>query len=297
MIGPTDLLTSNCSLLRSFDISVLQFLYLPNSYIFSNFSILGGSLRAEQYLDWRTGRILLCYVAPWGWHPLPKHVAVLITVNTCVLVIAFVGGCATVLTVRMCTVTALRRVYWLLRFGVTPCILVKSYRRFGVTPFLLVKLSKFRRYAVPGGKQLSTFGRYAAFTGTVIDVSALRQAYWYSYRRFGVTSCLVVNSYRSLGVTPCILIQLSTFRRYTTLTGKLSTFRRYAFLVGKQLSTFRKVAVPLHSGHPVQGECQQSPIFMKAALRTSHIFAGSQEQPCTELWMSRVARGQNADIS
>jgi hypothetical protein len=49
------------------------------------------------------------------------------------------------------------------------------------------------------------FRRYAVFPGTVIDVSALRRVYWYSYRRFGVTKCSMV--------------QLSMFRRYAVFTG------------------------------------------------------------------------------
>jgi len=55
------------------------------------------------------------------------------------------------------------------RFGVTPCVLVNSYRRyavftgsyrhFGLTPCLVVQLSTFRRYSVRAGKQLSTLRR------------------------------------------------------------------------------------------------------------------------------------------
>ena len=57
-------------------------------------------------------------------------------------------------------------------------VLTGKFRRFGVTACLLVVLAKFRRYAV--------------LTGTVIDVSALRSVYWYSYRRLGVTQCLLI---------------------------------------------------------------------------------------------------------
>jgi hypothetical protein len=95
------------------------------------------------------------------------------------------------------------------------------------------------------------FRRYGVLTATVIDVSALRRFHWYSYRRFGVTPLLLVNSYRRLGVMPYLdrLVQVSTFRRYAVPAGKqLSTFRRHAVLADKQLSTFRKTVLPSRSG-------------------------------------------------
>jgi len=76
------------------------------------------------------------------------------------------------------------------------------------------------------------FRRYAAFTGTIIEVSALRRDYWYSYRRFGVTPLLLVNSYRRFGLMSRLLEQLSTFRRYAVLTGTVITFRPYAVFTG-----------------------------------------------------------------
>ena len=149
------------------------------------------------------------------------------------------------------------------------------------------------------------FRRYAAFTGTIIEVSALRRDYWYSYRRFGVTPLLLVNSYRRFGLMSRLLEQLSTFRRYAVLTGTVITFRPYAVFTGTvidvsalrraywyiyrrfgvtpcslvQLSTFRKIVVPSRSARPVQGECQQTGIFINAILRTSHSFADPQDKP------------------
>jgi hypothetical protein len=129
-------------------------------------------------------------------------VAVLISLKTCVFVLAFVGGCVTVLTVRLCSVSDS-----VLQHSVGGRYIrhrhSSPYRCFGVTPYLLVVIhvSALRR----------------ACWCTVIDVSALRRVYW--------------NSYRSFGIIACLLVQLPTFRRYGVFTGRHRRFGVTLFLL------------------------------------------------------------------